>query len=79
MAFIESLGRQTISIFHQLGAIILLLIATVKEIGTIRSRETFKQCLSLGVLSFPIVALTLFIYGHGTFGTDCRGAYEIWG
>ena len=63
MAFIESLGRQTISIFHQLGAIILLLIAAVKEIGTIRSRETFKQCLSLGVLSFPIVALTLFFTG----------------
>lgn len=63
MAFIESLGRQTISIFHQLGAIILLLIAAVKEIGTIRSRETFKQCLSLGVLSFPIVALTLLFTG----------------
>lgn len=63
MAFIESLGRQTISIFHQLGVIILLLIAAVKEIGTIRSRETFKQCLSLGVLSFPIVALTLLFTG----------------
>lgn len=63
MAFIESLGRQTISIFHQLGAIILLLIAAVKGIGTIRSRETFKQCLSLGVLSFPIVALTLLFTG----------------
>ena len=63
MAFIESLGRQTISIFHQLGAIILLLIAAVKEIDTIRSRETFKQCLSLGVLSFPIVALTLLFTG----------------
>lgn len=63
MAFIESLGRQTNSIFHQLGAIILLLIAAVKEIGTIRSRETFKQCLSLGVLSFPIVALTLLFTG----------------
>lgn len=63
MAFIESLGRQTISIFHQLGDIILLLIAAVKEIGTIRSRETFKQCLSLGVLSFPIVALTLLFTG----------------
>lgn len=63
MAFIESLGRQTISIFRQLGAIILLLIAAVKEIGTIRSRETFKQCLSLGVLSFPIVALTLLFTG----------------
>ena len=63
MAFIESLGRQTISIFHQLGAIILLLIAAVKEIGTIGSRETFKQCLSLGVLSFPIVALTLLFTG----------------
>ena len=63
MAFIESLGRQTISIFHHLGAIILLLIAAVKEIGSIRSRETFKQCLSLGVLSFPIVALTLLFTG----------------
>ena len=43
MAFIESLGRQTISIFHQLGAIILLLIAAVKEIGTIRSRKRLSS------------------------------------
>ena len=76
MAFIESLGRQTISIFHQLGAIILLLIAAVKEIDTIRSRETVPvpRCFVISDC-----CTDTFIYGHGTFGTDCRGAYEIWG
>ena len=63
MSFIETLGRYTIGIFHQLGAVILLLTAAVKEIGAFRGRETMKQCLSLGVLSFPIVALTLLFTG----------------
>ena len=63
MSFLETLGRYTIGIFHQLGAVILLLIAAVKEIGAFRGRETMKQCLALGVLSFPIVALTLLFTG----------------
>ena len=63
MGFLESLGRQTLSIFHQLGAVILLLMAAVREISAIRGRETCRQCLSLGVLSFPIVALTLLFTG----------------
>ena len=63
MEFLESLGRQTLSIFHQLGAVILLFFQAVKEISAIRGRETFHQCLSLGVLSFPIVALTLLFTG----------------
>ena len=52
MGFLESLGRQTLSIFHQLGAVILLLMAAVREISAIRGRET---C--------PIVALTLLFTG----------------
>lgn len=63
MGFLESLGRQTLSIFHQLGAVILLLVAAVREISAIRGKETCRQCLSLGVLSFPIVALTLLFTG----------------
>ena len=62
-SFLETLGRYTIGIFHQLGAVILLLAAAVKEIGAFRGRETMKQCLALGVLSFPIVALTLLFTG----------------
>ena len=62
-SFLETLGRYTIGIFHQLGAVILLLMAAVKEIGAFRGRETMKQCLALGVLSFPIVALTLLFTG----------------
>ena len=58
MSFLESLGRYTIGVFHQLGAVILLLWEAVKELGAFRGRETCKQCLDLGVLSFPIVALT---------------------
>ncbi len=63
MGFLESLGRQTLSIFHQLGAVILLLMAAVREISAIRGRETCRQCLSLGVLSFPIVAMSLLVSG----------------
>lgn len=63
MGFLESLGRQSLSIFHQLGAVILLLVAAVREISAIRGKETCRQCLSLGVLSFPIVALTLLFTG----------------
>lgn len=62
-SFLETLGHYTIGIFHQLGAVILLLMAAVKEIGAFRGRETMKQCLALGVLSFPIVALTLLFTG----------------
>ena len=38
-------------------------MAAVKEIGAFRGRETMKQCLALGVLTFPIVALTLLFTG----------------
>ncbi len=63
MDFLEGLGRKTLGVFHQLGAIILLLMAVIKEIRAFRKKETFKQCFSLGVLSFPIVALTLLFTG----------------
>lgn len=62
-SFLETLGGYTLGIFHQLGAVILLFIEAVQELSAIRLKETFKQCLSLGVLSFPIVALTLLFTG----------------
>ena len=40
MGFLESLGRQTLSIFYQLGAVVLLLLAAAKEISAIRGKET---------------------------------------
>lgn len=60
---LEKLGMHTIDIFHQLGAIILLLVEAIKELYAFRSKETIKQCLSLGVLSLPIVLLTLLFTG----------------
>ncbi len=63
MQFFELLGRKTLGIFHQLGAVILLLAATCRELNRIRPKETAKQCLDLGVMSLPIVALTLLFTG----------------
>lgn len=63
MEFLTSLGKQTLYVFHQMGAVILLLLSAVHEISNFRGRETVRQCLSLGVLSFPIVALTLLFTG----------------
>ncbi len=62
-AFLESLGSWTIGIFHQLGAVILLLCRAVRQLSAFRMQETLKQCLDLGVMSFPIVALTLLFTG----------------
>ena len=63
MAFLESLGSKTIAVFHELGAVILLLTASFKEINNFRGKESIKQCFDLGVMSFPIVALTLLFTG----------------
>ena len=63
MHFLESLGRWTMGIFKELGAVILLFLNTWKQIRHFRMRETMKQCLDLGVMSFPIVALTLLFTG----------------
>ena len=63
VGFFELLGSKTIGLFHQLGAVILLLNSSCKELNHLRFRETIKQCLDLGVLSFPIVALTLLFTG----------------
>lgn len=63
MEFLTSLGKQTLYVFHQMGAVILLLLSAVHEISNFRGREIVRQCLSLGVLSFPIVALTLLFTG----------------
>ena len=61
-SFLETLGRYTIGIFHQLGAVILLLAAAVNEIGAFRGRETMKQCMALGVLFFFFVVLFFFFF-----------------
>ena len=45
------------------SAVILLLNSSCKELNHLRFREMIKQCLDLGVLSFPIVALTLLFTG----------------
>ena len=57
------LGKETLNIFQQLGAIVLLLVSTVKQFSKINLHETAKQSLSLGVKSFYIVALTLLFTG----------------
>ena len=60
---LEWLGRKTLGIFDQLGAIILLFVAAVKQLPKISFHETAKQSLDLGVKSFSIVALTLLFTG----------------
>lgn len=61
--FLETLGRMTMDVFQQLGAVILLFLSTLKQMHRVRIRETVRQCLDLGVKSFPIVALTLLFTG----------------
>ena len=63
MEMLEWLGRKTLGIFDQLGAIILLFVAAVKQLPKISFHETAKQSLDLGVKSFSIVALTLLFTG----------------
>ena len=63
MEMLEWLGRKTLGIFNQLGAIILLFVAAVKQLPKISFHETAKQSLDLGVKSFSIVALTLLFTG----------------
>lgn len=57
------LGRKTLGIFHQIGAVTLLLAASCRQLSKINMKETIRQCLLLGVRSFPIVALTLLFTG----------------
>lgn len=61
--WLEWLGDQTLGILHQLGAVVLLLVSTVKQIHKINFTETIRQCLLLGVRSFPIASLTLLFTG----------------
>jgi len=63
MGYLGSLGNWTIGIFHQLGAVVLLFFEAMGQLKKLRVRETMKQCLDLGVMSFPIVALTLLFTG----------------
>lgn len=61
--FLERLGRQTIGMFRQVGAVVLLLVSALSQFHKIRLPETARQCYDLGVRSFPIVALTLLFTG----------------
>lgn len=63
ISFLENLGRTALDVFHQLGAVVLLLFSTLRQLHKFRGHETARQCLSLGVKSFPIVALTLLFTG----------------
>ncbi len=63
MGLLETLGSKTINLFHELGAVLLLFVATLKELNHFRGKESIKQCFDLGVMSFPIVALTLLFTG----------------
>ena len=58
MEMLEWLGRKTLGIFDQLGAIILLFVAAVKQLPKISFHETAKQSLDLGVKSFSIVSFS---------------------
>ena len=77
MGFLESLGRQTLSIFHQLGAVILLLMAAVREISAIRGRETCRQVPFLGGSFFSHCGAYPFIHRHGAFCADCRRTDQV--
>lgn len=61
--FLEKLGSMTIGIFHQLGAVLLLFVSTLRQVHKIQVHETARQCLDLGVKSLPIVGLTLLFTG----------------
>lgn len=63
MEFLEGLGRTTIDIFRQFGAVVLLLFAAMKKMHRLSLRMTAYQCLTLGVRSLPIVVLTLLFTG----------------
>lgn len=73
MEMLEWLGRKTLGIFNQLGAIILLFVAAVKQLPKISFHETAKQSLDLGVKSFSIVDSSF--HRDGTFRTNGRCAY----
>ncbi len=61
--FLEKLGSMTIGVFHQLGAVLLLFLSTLRQFHKIQWREAVKQCLDLGVKSLPIIGLTLLFTG----------------
>lgn len=63
MSFLENIGKYSLKVIAQIGATIFLLIETLKKINKIKLYETCKQCLLLGVNSFPIVFLTLLFTG----------------
>lgn len=63
MSFIENAGKYSLKVIAQIGAIVLLLIETVKKLNKLNFRETCKQSLLLGVKSFPIILLTLLFTG----------------
>lgn len=63
MSFFENVGKYSLKVITQIGAIILLLIETIRKSNKINFHETCRQCLLLGVNSFPIILLTLLFTG----------------
>lgn len=62
---IESLGRTIIAFSEELGRIILLLIATLKQVllPPLELRNTFYQMLDIGIRSLPVVVVTAIFTG----------------
>lgn len=62
---IEKLGRTVIVFSEELGRIILLLIATLKQalLPPLEIRNTFAQMLEIGIRSLPVVIVTAVFTG----------------
>lgn len=62
---IEELGRTILIFTEELGRVIILLLATVKQLllPPFEVRNTFKQMLEIGVRSLPVVVVTAIFTG----------------
>ncbi|MBI5100296.1 MAG: ABC transporter permease [Nitrospirae bacterium] len=62
---IETLGRTLIGFSGELGRIVLLLLATVRQalMPPLELRNTFYQMLEIGVRSLPVVVVTAIFTG----------------
>lgn len=63
MNYIDKLGKHMIMLMDALGATMILLFETVREIRHISSKNLFRQMAHLGVDSIVIVSLTLIFAG----------------
>ncbi len=64
MRLLEKIGAFVLGIFQWLGSVILLLVATIKELrGSLRFKHIFVQMSNLGVDSLAIVSLTMLFTG----------------